>query len=103
MMLMLQSGCTRPDGLHGALFAVGHTAERADDGECNPRATIGLHTLAALRRRPHHTGRVNQRVGDSAGGGLMIPMCPGGSNGLGGLRKAAFRHEPVVAGKESRI
>src|SRR5262245_19127776 len=78
-------------------------AERADDGKRYARAAIGLQTHTALRRCPHYTGRVDQRIGDGTGGGLVIPAFPGGSDGLSRLRKAALRHEPVVAGKEAGI
>jgi hypothetical protein len=35
---MLPSGRARPDGSQSTLFAVWHTAERADNGERNPRS-----------------------------------------------------------------
>src|SRR5262245_21234276 len=78
-------------------------AERADDGQRYARAAIGLQTRAALCWCPHYTGRVDQRIGDGVGGGLVIPAFPGGADGLSRLRKAALRHETVVAGKEACI
>ena len=35
----LQAGRTRPDGLQSTLWAVRHTAERADERQRHPRAT----------------------------------------------------------------
>src|SRR5215831_9004164 len=99
----LASGGTRPDRLQRALFAVRSAAERADDGQRYTRAAIGLQTRATLRWCPYYTGRVDHRIGDGAGGGLVIPAFPGGSDGLSRLRKAALRHEPVVARKETGI